>query len=143
MGRERKRGKIEALNRLLTGEELMDRQSIVRVGEPSRLADVRFVITLDSDTQLPRDTARRMVETLAHPLNCPQPNADSNPEAYTIIQPRVSPSLPSASATAFSRLFTNPVGMDDDQVRNGNARGGLMSVAGGGWGIVRRVMKAQ
>jgi cyclic beta-1,2-glucan synthetase len=78
------------------------------------LQEFRFVITLDSDTQLPRDTARRMVETIAHPLNEPRLTGDGRVEegTYTIIQPRVSPSLPSASATPFSLLFTNPVGTD-------------------------------
>ena len=71
IGWERKRGKLEELNRLISGETQPGEQSIVYVGEAERLTDIRFVITLDSDTQLLRDTARRLVETLAHPLNCP------------------------------------------------------------------------
>ncbi len=112
IGWERKRGKIEALNRLLAGEAPSDGESIVHVGDPDRLADVRFVITLDSDTQLPRDTARRMVETLAHPLNRPHPDPETNPDAYTIIQPRVTTTLTAALTTPFTRLFTDPVGTD-------------------------------
>jgi hypothetical protein len=78
------------------------------------MTDVRFVITLDSDTQLPHDTARRMIETLAHPLNRPRFDGEGRVTAgsYTIIQPRVSPSLPSASGSPFSRLFSDPVGID-------------------------------
>jgi cyclic beta-1,2-glucan synthetase len=114
IGWERKRGKLEELNRLISGADTGELTDIVRVGDPEALQEFRFVITLDSDTQLPRDTARRMVETIAHPLNEPRLTGDGRVEdgTYTIIQPRVSPSLPSASATPFSLLFTNPVGTD-------------------------------
>lgn len=112
MGWERKRGKLESLNNLLCGEEMPGGESIVRVGNSDRLADVRFVITLDSDTQLPRDTARRMVETLAHPLNCPGADPQDNPDAYTIVQPRVTTTLPLGRTTGFRRLFTDPAGID-------------------------------
>lgn len=114
IGWERKRGKLEILNRLLNGEELPDGQDIVHVGDREMLKNVRFVITLDSDTQLLRDTARRMIETMAHPLNRPpfNPANVTAARAYTIIQPRVSSSLPSATATVFSRIFTDPVGTD-------------------------------
>ncbi len=75
--------------------------------------NVRFVITLDSDTQLPHDTARRMIETLSHPLNRARFDSTGHVESgYTIIQPRVSPSLPSTSGSPFSRLFSDPVGID-------------------------------
>jgi len=78
------------------------------------LAEVRFIITLDSDTRLPHATARRMVETLAHPLNQPRFAADGTimPGSCTIIQPRVSPTLPSAGASLFSRLFCDAMGID-------------------------------
>ncbi|MFH1057078.1 MAG: glucoamylase family protein [Pseudomonadota bacterium] len=112
IGWERKRGKLEELNRLISGERQNGEEAIVRVGEAERLADVRFVITLDSDTQLLRDTARRLVETLAHPLNCPSPDTEANPDAYTIIQPRVTTTPLFGIATSFRRLFTDPVGTD-------------------------------
>ncbi|MGH2627187.1 MAG: glycosyl transferase, partial [Anaerolineales bacterium] len=62
----------------------------------------------------PSGTARRMVETLAHPLNQPRSDARGRVASgsYTIIQPRVSPSLPSSSATPFTRLFADAVGID-------------------------------
>jgi len=114
IGWERKRGKLEELNDLIVGKRPKDAERLVYVGDPERLASVRFVITLDSDTQLPHDTARRMIETLAHPLN--QPRFDSAGKvmagSYTIIQPLVTPSLPSASGSPFSRLFADPVGID-------------------------------
>ncbi|MGA2611431.1 MAG: glycosyl transferase, partial [Terriglobia bacterium] len=114
IGWERKRGKIEELNRLIDGTRPEDAARLVYVGDPDHLSNVRFVITLDSDTQLPLGTARRMIETLAHPLNRPRFDASGRILAgsYTIIQPRVSPSLPSTSASPFSRLFADAVGID-------------------------------
>ncbi len=114
LGWERKRGKLEELNRFLVEGVKGDDRGIVRVGDPGRLSGIRFVITLDSDTQLPRDSARRMVETLAHPLNQPRLGPDGTVEegTFAIIQPRVTGSLPSSTATPFSRLFTDPVGTD-------------------------------
>ena len=114
IGWERKRGKLEELNGLIDGTRPEDAAPLVFVGDPNRLSNVRFVITLDSDTQLPHGTARRMVETLAHPLNQPRFDATGRILAgsYTIIQPRVSPSLPSTSASTFSRLFADAVGID-------------------------------
>jgi cyclic beta-1,2-glucan synthetase len=102
------------LNRLIDGTRPENAPPMVSVGDPERLADVRFIITLDSDTQLPHATARRMVETLAHPLNQPRFDGAGNIMAgsYTIIQPRVSPTLPSTSASTFSRLFADAVGID-------------------------------
>jgi len=114
IGWERKRGKLEELNSLIDGTRPRDAGRLVYVGNSDHLADVRFVITLDSDTQLPCGTARRMIETLAHPMNQPRFDAEGRilPGSYTIIQPRVSPSLPSTSASPFSRLFAYVVGMD-------------------------------
>ncbi|GFE56232.1 cyclic beta 1-2 glucan synthetase [Geobacter sp. AOG1] len=114
IGWERKRGKLEELNRLIDGTRPETAPPMVYVGDPDHLTDVRFVITLDSDTQLPHATARKMVETLAHPLNQPRFDGSGNIMAgsYTIIQPRVSPTLPSTSVSTFSRLFADAVGID-------------------------------
>jgi len=122
MGWERKRGKLEELNRLLAGDNVaaagrsadLQAAALQHVGDSARLNGVRFVITLDADTQLPRDAAQRMIATLAHPLNRPRlaPDGRTVDGGYTIIQPRVSTSLPSATATRFSRVFTDPVGTD-------------------------------
>ncbi len=114
IGWERKRGKLEELNRLIDGTRPEDAGRLVYLGDPERLREVQFVITLDSDTQLPAGTARRMVETLSHPLNRPRIDARGGIAAgtYTIIQPRVSSSLPSAGGSRFSRLFSRAVGID-------------------------------
>jgi cyclic beta-1,2-glucan synthetase len=114
IGWERKRGKLEELNRLIDGMRPEGAGRLVYVGDPDRLSNVRFVMTLDSDTQLPHGAARRMVETLAHPLNRPRLDGKGRVLAgsYTVIQPRVSPSLPSTNGSPFSRLFSDAVGID-------------------------------
>ena len=113
IGWERKRGKLEELNQLIDGTRHENAARLVHVGDAGHLTDIRFIITLDSDTQLPHASARRMVETLAHPLNQPRFSEDGKLVAgYTIIQPRVSPTLTSTSASTFSRLFADAVGID-------------------------------
>jgi cyclic beta-1,2-glucan synthetase len=113
IGWERKRGKLEELNGLIDGTRPHEAGRLLHVGNPDQLAEVRFVITLDSDTQLPNGTARRLIETLSHPLNQVRLDDEGRILAgYTIIQPRVSPSLPSMSGSPFSRLFSDPIGID-------------------------------
>jgi len=68
IGWERKRGKLEQLNQFSYRRIHVRAGRISPCGRSSQLEDIRFVITLDADTQLLRDTARRMIETLAHPL---------------------------------------------------------------------------
>ncbi|PYI62181.1 MAG: hypothetical protein DMC60_03170 [Verrucomicrobia bacterium] len=114
IGWERKRGKLEQLNQFLIGESTPELEGFLYAGDRTQLEGVRFVITLDADTQLLRDTARRMIETLAHPLNQARLSPDGRQvvRGYTVIQPSVSASLPSATATWFSRIFADPRGID-------------------------------
>ena len=114
IGWERKRGKLEQLNQFLIGESTPELEGFLHAGDRAQLDGIRFVITLDADTQLLRDTARRMIETLAHPLNQARLSPDGRKvvRGYTIIQPSVSASLPSATATWFSRIFADPRGID-------------------------------
>ncbi len=109
IGRERKRGKIEDLNAFLCGES---DGSILRAGSLS--VPIAYVLTLDADTTLPLDTARRLVETIAHPLNRVQidPVAKLRIRGYTVIQPRISIALPAATATRFTRVFADATGTD-------------------------------
>jgi len=112
MGWERKRGKLAELNALLRGKA-SDRFSVV-VGRTEILHAVRFVITLDTDTQLPRDSARELAGTMAHPLNRPRfdPNLGRVVEGYGILQPRVGVSFPSAGRSWFARLWAAEPGID-------------------------------
>ena len=112
MGYERKRGKLADLNALLT-EGNRDGFSLV-VGSTGVLAGVRYVITLDTDTQLPRDAARYFVGTMAHPLNRPVYDAAAGcvRAGYGILQPRVSASLPGARQSRYARLHGGEPGID-------------------------------
>jgi cyclic beta-1,2-glucan synthetase len=112
MGWERKRGKLAEFNALLRGGA-KDRFCAI-VGQSGILPSIRFVITLDTDTQLPRDAARQLVGTMAHPLNRPRfdPKLGRVVEGYGILQPRVGVSLPSAGRSRFARLFTAEPGID-------------------------------
>jgi cellobiose phosphorylase len=112
MGYERKRGKIADLNAFLRGAT-HDRFSLI-VGDTSSVGEVKYVISLDSDTQLPREAARRLVATMAHPLNRPCFDHKKNMlrDGYCILQPRVSLSLPSAQRSWFVRIFGGQAGID-------------------------------
>ncbi len=111
MGYERKRGKLADLNALLRG--VSDRFAMV-VGDRRVLPGVRYVITLDTDTQLPRDTARVLVGAMAHPLN--RPSFDERKrrvvEGYGVLQPRVTSTLESTGQSRYARLFGNEAGID-------------------------------
>jgi cyclic beta-1,2-glucan synthetase len=114
MGWERKRGKLHELNRLLRGAT---DTTFVNVGgrAPPAPAGVRYVITLDADTRLPRDTARRLVGKLAHPLNQARfdPAVGRVVEGYAVLQPRVTPSLPvGREGSIFQRVFSSASGID-------------------------------
>jgi cyclic beta-1,2-glucan synthetase len=112
MGWERKRGKLHELNRLLRGAT--DTSFARHVGDPEGLLGICFVITVDSDTQLPMGTARRLVGLLAHPLNRAAFDDDTGRvvSGYTIVQPRIEMSPSSSRQTLFARIFAGDVGFD-------------------------------
>jgi cyclic beta-1,2-glucan synthetase len=111
MGWERKRGKLLDLNKLL--REQYD-SFPVKVGELSILPRVRFVITLDSDTELPRGAAHRMVGALAHPLNQAiiDPQSNTVVDGYGILQPRVGVSVQSTSRSRLAAIYAGETGFD-------------------------------
>ena len=112
MGYERKRGKLEELNALLRGGA-RDRFSLI-VGDLAVLSNVKYVITLDTDTQLPRDSAWQFVGAMAHPLNRARYDEDQQRvgEGYGILQPRVAVSLPGMNRSRYSRLSGSEPGID-------------------------------
>ncbi|HEX2649366.1 MAG TPA: glucoamylase family protein [Burkholderiales bacterium] len=112
MGHERKRGKLGDLNGLLRGGVRAPFSRVV--GSLAVLSGVRYVITLDTDTQLPRDTARLLVGTMAHPLNRARcdPQGRRVTEGYGILQPRVAAILADAGATRYARLHSEDSGID-------------------------------
>jgi cyclic beta-1,2-glucan synthetase len=112
MGWERKRGKLAEFNRLLRGAQ--DTSFAWQSGDLSGLPHFRFVITLDADTQLPRETAQRLVGTLAHPLNRPRFDRERGRviEGYGVLQPRVSLNMIAATRSLFARIFASSAGID-------------------------------
>jgi cyclic beta-1,2-glucan synthetase len=112
MGYERKRGKLAELNSLLRGGS-GDRFSLV-VGETAVLSNVKYVITLDTDTQLPRDSAWQFVGAMAHPLNRPRYDEDQQriSEGYGILQPRLAVSLPGMNRSRYAQLSGSEPGID-------------------------------
>ena len=117
IGYERKRGKLADLNALLRGQ---GREKFAMViGTIDVLLAVKYVITLDTDTQLPRDSAVQFVGTIAHPLNhpCFSHGSKGVPErlvvdGYGILQPRVAVSLPGTNRSRYARLFGSEPGID-------------------------------
>jgi len=111
MGWERKRGKLMDLNNLLCGQ--FD-SFPVKVGNLAKLPGIRYVITLDADTELPRGSARRLIGALAHPLN----QAIINPESgivlagYGILQPRVGVSVQSSTRSRLANIYSGQTGFD-------------------------------
>jgi cyclic beta-1,2-glucan synthetase len=112
MGYERKRGKLAALNALLRGGSREPFSCIV--GTTDILSNVKYVITLDTDTQLPRDSAWQFVGAMAHPLNRPQYDEEKQrvSEGYGILQPRVAASLPGTNRSRYAHLFGSEPGID-------------------------------
>jgi cyclic beta-1,2-glucan synthetase len=112
MGHERKRGKLADFNAVLR-DGSPGAFSLI-VGQTSILRGVKYVITLDTDTQLPRDAARQLVATMAHPLNWPEFDEQRGvvTAGYAIMQPRVGVSLPGADRSWFARLFAGDAGID-------------------------------
>ena len=113
MGQERKRGKLAALNAFLR-DGVRDETFLSVVGNTEALGYVRYIITLDTDTQLPRDAARELVGTLAHPLNRASfdPTRRVVTRGYGILQPRVGISMSGQARSWYARLYGSEPGID-------------------------------
>jgi len=111
MGWERKRGKLMDLSKFLFDEY---DSFPFKAGDVSKLAKVRYVITLDADTELPRGTAHKLVGTLAHPLNQAIVDPEKNVvvAGYGILQPRVRISVQSASRSRLANIYSGQTGFD-------------------------------
>jgi cyclic beta-1,2-glucan synthetase len=112
MGWERKRGKLSEFNQLLLGKD--DTSYMLKLGDQHVLSRVRYVITLDADTSLPRDSARRLAGTMAHPLNWAtfDPESGRVVSGYTVLQPRTEIKPTSANQSFFSRVYAGDVHLD-------------------------------
>ena len=111
MGWERKRGKLLDLNQML--RKAFD-PFPVKAGDMSRLPFIRYVLTLDSDTQLPRGSAQRLIGAIAHPLNraLVDPELNIVTRGYGILQPRVGISVHSATRSRLASIYSGQTGFD-------------------------------
>ncbi|HEY5495831.1 MAG TPA: glucoamylase family protein, partial [Candidatus Limnocylindrales bacterium] len=114
VGWERKRGKLNELNALLRGSTTT---GILTTGRASTVppADVRYVVTLDADTRLPRGAVGQLVGTVAHPLNQAvfDPRVGRVTRGYGVLQPRITSTLPAEhEGSAFQRIFSGSAGID-------------------------------
>jgi cyclic beta-1,2-glucan synthetase len=111
MSWERKRGKLLDLNNLLTGE---NDAFPIKAGPVENLHGIRYVLTLDSDTQLTRGTASRLVGAMAHPLNQAviDPKLRIVTSGYGILQPRIGVAVRSALRSRLAAIFSGQSGFD-------------------------------
>ena len=139
MGWERKRGKLVELSDLLSG---VTTSSYALADESGPLPEIRYVITLDADSLLTRGGARRLIATLAHPLNQAEfdPQSGALVAGHTVLQPRVRVKPTSVNRSILARLFAGDLGLDlytqavsdvyQDLFREGSYVGkGIMDVA--------------
>ena len=112
IGFERKRGKLGELNALLRGRGHEHFSRLV--GNVEQLLATRYVITLDSDTQLPRDAARQLTATMEHPLNRPRMDDATRRvvAGYGILQPRIGTSFAADQTSRYALLFGGDPGLD-------------------------------
>ena len=112
MGYERKRGKLADLNSYLRGGA-PESFSLV-VGNTDLLSNVKYVITLDTDTHLPRDSARQFAGAMAHPLNRARYDDARQRviEGYGILQPRVAVIQQGTNRSRYAQLCGSEPGID-------------------------------
>jgi len=112
MGYERKRGKLSELNLLLRGRA--KESFALVVGDQSVFPAIKYVITLDADTQLPMGSAWKLIGAMAHPLNRPWYDEIKKrvTKGYGILQPRVTVSLPGIHSSLYAKMHGNEPGID-------------------------------
>ena len=112
MGWERKRGALTELIREMRGET--NTTFVTKLGDTAFRHSCVFTITLDSDTVLPRDGARKLISTIAHPLNRARwtPGQRRVMKGYGLLQPRVGMTLPGSRRSRFAAMYSGPTGID-------------------------------
>ncbi|NTW72830.1 MAG: glycosyl transferase, partial [Eubacteriaceae bacterium] len=111
-GWERKRGALMEFNEMLLGSQETSFSSFSNMVLPT--ANIKYIITLDADTVLPLGMAKKMIGTMAHPLNIPIIDEEKGivTEGYGLMQPRISFDIDSSNQSVFSRIYTGQEGMD-------------------------------
>ncbi len=116
LGWERKRGGLQNLNQLLLHkltdedqEKLFQKTSLSNFN-----VKIKYIITLDTDTQLVLKTALSLVGAMAHPLNKPILNKEKSQviEGYGLMQPKISVDIESSNKTMFTQVYAGIGGFD-------------------------------
>ncbi|MCY0875474.1 MAG: DUF3131 domain-containing protein, partial [Firmicutes bacterium] len=112
MGWERKRGKLVEFVEWLQGSDTTSYDVVV--GPREIWSSIRYVITLDTDTQLPMGSAMRMIGTIALPYNKPRLNAQGTrvAEGYGVLQPRVGIKHEAVMRSRLAALWAGDPGID-------------------------------
>ncbi|MCM0650836.1 cyclic beta 1-2 glucan synthetase [Clostridium swellfunianum] len=112
LGWERKRGKLMEFNALLRGDTSTSYNVIS--GSIAKLQNIKYVITLDADTELARSVARKLIGAMTHMLNKPHIDYENKKvlRGYGLMQPRVSVGIMAANKTMFSKIFSGETGID-------------------------------
>lgn len=110
LGYERKRGMITEFNRfLLTGEQGTFQINTIQT---NKIPKIKYIITLDADTELPMDTAKKLIGIMEHPLNKPVIENGVVTKGYGLIQPKVGISIQASTESLFSKIFAGSGGID-------------------------------
>lgn len=113
MGYERKRGKLIELNRILQGKEDKSKNSLI-VGNKEILRGIKYVVTLDTDTQAPLDSVKKIIASMSHPLN--EAVVDEKKGmvtgGYGMLQPHLAITVSNANETSFVKIFGGETGID-------------------------------
>ena len=111
MGWERKRGAIIELNNMIKGK---DSTFYIKTGDISKLRNLKYIITIDSDTNLRMNSAKKLIGIMAHPLNKAvyDENKEMIVDGYGIVQPRIGINVEDANRTEFARIFSYSSGID-------------------------------
>lgn len=110
MAKERKRGKIMEFMALIRGSH--EHTYDIISSNIDVLKDVKYLITLDADTFMPRESAFKLIGAMSHVLNTPYIDKSRVIRGYGIMQPKVTISLEAKNRTSFSRIFGGEGGVD-------------------------------
>lgn len=112
LGWERKRGLLAEWNEYLLGKK--ENTFLVNTMDKQQVPDIKYVITLDSDTDLVLDSALKLVGAMGHILNEPviDPYKKVVIDGHGMIQPRVGIDLMSVRKSLFTAIFAGQAGTD-------------------------------
>lgn len=105
LGWERKRGLLIQFNEFLLNPETNDFKYNSILEQISLLPVIKYVITLDSDTNLVLNSGLELIGAMEHVLNTPVVENGRVVSGHALMQPRVGVDLLSSSASIFSKIF--------------------------------------